>query len=432
VRLVDVYKKKRDVYGDAFAVEQRSLANPSAWFLEALRGGAAPNSSGQPVTEKTALSIGAVHACVRVIAEGLSTMPLKVYEVKGRDKTVDKTSKAAKLIDEPNSFSTGVSFRKYMTAVAVLHGNSYAYIFRDNSGNPINLFPLQNCNVMPILSNGQLFYKINTSDSIYAGIPDVISALDMLHFKGLCTSNQFTAISPIEYHAQTLGIDLAAMNSIATSFKTGTKKFMLNSDKGWNTEQQTAVKDSFEKLLNNDSLAMTAPTGVSAQSITLTPSEAGYIEAMGFTAKDIARIFGVPASIIGADDGAIKGSVEQDSLNFLNQTLNPWAVNIEAELKMKLLTEREKQYKFFKFNFNSLLRADATARADFYSKMTMMGAMNANEVRELEDMNPYTDGDTYLVPFNQAPASLIVPITQAKIDAMDQTVAQTNNPNGNN
>jgi HK97 family phage portal protein len=222
------------------------------------------------------------------------------------------------------------------------------------------------------------------------------------------------------------------MASIASSFKTGTKKFMLNSDKGWNTEQQKFVKDSFEELLNNDSLAMTAPTGISAQAITLTPTEAGYIEAMGYTAKDIARIFGVPASIIGADDGAIKGSVEQDSLNFLNQTLNPWAVNIEAELKMKLLSEKDKPNKYFKFNFNSLLRADAAARSDFYSKMTMMGAMNNNEVRDLEDMNPYEDGSMYLIPQNQLPASMAIPFNQAKIDAMEKTMLQTQNPNGNN
>ena len=430
MRLIDRYK--RPVLNDFYA-ERRSttLASPSDWLLQALQGGIS-NHSGQPVNDKTALSIGAVHACVRVISEGLATMPLKLYVVNGRDKTTDKTSAAARLIDQPNPWGTGVSFRKYMVAAAVLTGNSYAYIFRDKAGNPINLFPLQNCSVTPLLSGGALYYRINTTDHIYENLPEIVSAYDMLHFKGLCTSNQFTAISPVQYHAETLGIDLAAMKAMASTYKTGNKKWMVMSEKGWAKNEMEATLGSFEKVLDNDKVAFGVPRGISAQSISLSPSEAGYIEAMGFTAKDIARIFGVPASIIGADDGAIKGSVEQDSLNFLNQTLNPWAVNIEAELKMKLLPEKDKANKFYKFNFNSLLRADAQSRAQFYSSMVLHGIMSRNEARDLEDMNPYVDGDEFMVPFNEVAASQFTAITQAKIDAMEQTVTQTNNPNGNN
>lgn len=431
MRIVDLYKKKREVLGSAFAeLEKRSFSPTTQLFIDAFSG--VQNNSGQKVTDRSAMSLAPVHACVRVISEGLATMPLKLYEISGRDKNIDKTSKAARLIDEPNGFMTGVSFRKYMTAAAVLRGNSYAYIFRDGAGNPINLLPLQNCTVEPIIGNGSLFYRITTTDSIYNGIPKLVSAYDMLHFKGLCMDNMFTAISPVQYHAQTLGIDLAAMSSIAASFKTGTKKFMLASEKGWNTEQQTTTADSMEKILRNEKIVFSVPSGISAQTISMTPTEAGYIEAMGFTAKDIARIFGVPASIIGADDGAIKGSVEQDSLNFLNQTLNPWAVSIEAELKMKLISEREKPNKYYKFNFNSLMRADATARAEFYSKMINIGAMSANEARNYEDMNPYEDGDTFLMPFNLVPADQIKEITQAKIDSMDATMSKTNNPDGSN
>jgi HK97 family phage portal protein len=222
------------------------------------------------------------------------------------------------------------------------------------------------------------------------------------------------------------------MQSIASTFKTGNKKWMVSAEGGWAKEGMQPTVDSMEKVLSNEKLVFGVPKGVVAQSISLDPKEAGYIEAMGFSAKDIARIFGVPASIIGADDGANKGSVEQDYLNFINQTLLPWAVNIESELKMKLFTEREKQFKYFKFNFNSLMRADATARGEFYSKMLLNGVLNRNEVRAMEDLNPYGDGNEYMVPFNEVAASQFTAITQAKIDAMEQTVAQTNNPNGNN
>jgi HK97 family phage portal protein len=431
VRTVDRYKKPS--LNDFYGAQKRSTttaANPAQWLIDAISG--QTNHSGQPVNEKTALSIGAVHACVRVISEGLAAMPFKLYEVSGRDKIQDKASPAAKILSQPNPYNTWVNFIKYMGAGAIYRGNSYAYIFRDGAGNPINLLPLQNCTVTPKIGNGNLFYDIQTNDPIYNGIPKVVSNYDIIHIKGLCMSNQFTAINPIQYHAETFGIDLAAMASLSTSFKTGTKKFMLASEKGWSTDQQVATRDSMETVLRNEKIVFSVPSGVSAQSISLTPQEAGYIEAMGFTAKDIARIFGVPASIIGADDGAIKGSVEQDSLNFLNQTLNPWAVNIEAEFKMKLLSEKDKPKKFFKFNFNSLLRTDAVSRAQYFSTMVLNGIISRNEARDWEDLNPYEFGDEFMVPFNEVAASQFTAITQAKIDSMDATQQQNNNPNGNN
>ena len=361
-------------------------------------------------------------------------MPLKLFVNDGKNTTQDRVSKVARLIEEPNPYSTGIDFRKYMIAVAVLKGNSYAYIFRDGQGNPINLLPLQNCTVQILIGNGSLFYDIQSTDPIYKslGIPQVVSGNDILHFKGLCVTNMFSAISPIQYHAETLGVDLAAYASLAGAFKTGTKKFMITSEQGWSTEQQNATLNSFEKVLNNDKLALAVPSGISAQTISLTPSEAGYLEAIAASAKDIARIFGVPASMIGADDGAIKASVEQDSLNFLNQTLSPWAISIEAELKRKLLTEKDKSNKYFKHNFDSLLRADAVSRAEFYSKMKAIGAYSANEIRQKEDMNPHEFGDTYYENVNSVPANQMGDWIQAKIDSMDATQAQNNNPNGNN
>lgn len=439
MRLVDRFRQNR-LNSNEFTVAERyalarvekrtTLSNPSQWLMDFFGN---QTSAGQNVTETTAMSLSAVHACVRVISEGLSSMPFKLYEQQGNDRFLDKSSTVARLLDEPNPFDTGVSFRKYMAANAVLTGNAYAYIFRNGAGEPINLLPLQNCTVITLMSNeGSLFYEITTNDPIYRNIPKVVSSYDILHIKGLCMADQFTAISPIRYHAQMLGTDLAAWNALAGQFKSGTKKYMLNSEKPWNTEQQKSTRESMEKVLNNDSLVFSVPSGVSAQTISMTPQEAGYLDAIGATNKDIARIFGVPASIIGADDGAIKASVEQDALNFLNQTLNPWAVSIEAEYKKKLLPERDKPNKFFKHNFNSLMRADAAARAEFYTKMQSIGVLSANDIRSLEDLNGYESGKEYYVNAALVPTTQMNDWIQAKIDSMDATQEQTNNPNGNN
>lgn len=376
------------------------------------------------------MSIAAVHACVRVISEGLATMPLRLLDKSGGIKVQDTKSAAARLIKEPNPFQTGFQFRKQIIAAAVLKGNGYAYIFRDNNGLPVSIMPVQGTvTVVPVISNGELYYRV-TGERL-TGIPDVVSAYDMIHIKGLCINNSFEAISPITYHAQTLGIDLAAQGALAATFKTGSKKFIVKSDDSWNVEQQQFTKNSIEKVLANESNTITVPSGVNMETISLTPAEAGYLDAHEISAQDVARMFGVPASMIGADSNANKSSVEQDWLNFLNNTLAPWAENVEQELEMKMLAEREKDVKEFKHAFQSLLKADANARADFYTKLSNIGAINANEIRDLEDMNPAANGDIYTLNVNQIPANQFEAWIDAKITSLTAKENQNNNPTGN-
>lgn len=413
----------------ARAERRSSLSAPSTWLIDALNGGF-KNTSGQAVNEKTAMSIAAVHACVRVISEGLATMPLRLLDKSGGVKVQDTKSAAARLIKEPNPFQTGFQFRKQIIATAVLKGNGYAYIFRNNSGQPTAIMPLQgSVTVTPVISGGELYYQV-TGERL-KGIPDVVSAYDMIHIKGLCLTNSFEAISPITYHAQTLGIDLAAQGALAATFKTGSKKFIVKSDDSWNVEQQQFTKNSIEKVLANESNTITVPSGVNMETISLTPAEAGYLDAHEISAQDVARMFGVPASMIGADSNANKSSVEQDWLNFLNNTLAPWAENVEQELEMKMLAEREKDVKEFKHAFQSLLKADANARADFYTKLSNIGAINANEIRDLEDMNPAPDGDIYTLNVNQIPANQFEAWIDAKIASLTAKENQNNNPTGN-
>lgn len=442
MRYVDLYQKRRidesgltinERYQFSKLEKRSTLSQPDSWLMEAFQSQfGASNHSGKAVNEKTAISIAAVHACVEVISSTLGSMPLKLYVTDGNKRVVDRESKVALLLDEPNPFTTGVTFRKYMIARAVYTGNSYAYIFRDGLGQVKNLLPLQNCSVKPLIGLTGLYYQITTTDPLYKDIPSIVSSYDMLHFKGLCLDNQFMGINPIIRHAESLGMDLAAMASMSAAFKSGTKKWMLNSDRPWDVPQQKATKESMESMLSGDGLVFAVPSGIAAQTISMTPVEAGYIDALNLSNKDIARIFGVPASMIGADDGAIKASTEQDYLTFQSNTLNAWAVGIEAELKMKLLSEKDKPKKYFKHNFNSLLRADAVARSQYYSIMFNDGLMSPNEIRDLEESNPYEGGETYYVNANLVPTSQMNPWIQAKIDSMNMKQQKTNNPDGNN
>jgi len=136
--------------------------------------------------------------------------------------------------------------------------------------------------------------------------------------------------------------------------------------------------------------------------------------------------------MIGADKQGVKSSVEQEFSDFYQRTLMAYAINIEQEMGRKLLTETDKANYYFKFNFNSLLRASANDRADFYNKGIRGGWLSRNQARAFEDMNGFDGGDSLLVESNLVPADQIAPWMDAKIAQLLSSADKTNNPDGNN
>lgn len=400
---------------------------PSDWLVNSLNNVFGyQTKSGQAVNPRTAMSIASVHACIRVIADGIAGLSLKLYREGANGKEQVFSNYATVLINEPNPYQTKYDFTVFMVGALALRGNAYAFINRDANYLGTSLHPISPDYVTPVLADGQLFYKISAK-----GYPSVIPATDMLHFKGLCLDNPLIGVSPITLHAETLGIDLAAISGNAGVYKNGVLKFLLTSEQQIKPEQAAPLKQSLDDVIDGASRSTVLPNGIKMERLSLSPDEAKYLETRKFDAEEIARIFGVPASMIGAKDG-IKSSVEQEYQDFYARTLMSYAINIEQELARKLLTEADKASHYFKFNFNSLLRASANDRADYYNKGIRGGWLNRNEARDLEDANPFTGGYEYLIESNLIPASKIDAYMDAKIEQLMSTADKNNNPNGTN
>jgi HK97 family phage portal protein len=174
--------------------EKRSgLAQPTDWLINTLQNVFGyQTKSGQAVNDRTALSIASVHACVRVIADGIAGLSLKLYKDDGQNREQVVVHYATALVNEPNAYQTKYDFTKYMVSHLALKGNAYAFINRDSRYLGIELHPIAPDYVQPIMQDGQLFYKVNRK-----GFPGMIPAADMLHFKGLCGDDPLVGLSPI-------------------------------------------------------------------------------------------------------------------------------------------------------------------------------------------------------------------------------------------
>ena len=416
------------ILSNIFKTNKRSsLSAPSDWLIKSLSSlFGQQTTSGQSVNAESALSIASVHACVRVISDGIAGLDLKLY-YENEDSRKQVYSHYSNVVcNEPNSYQTKFDFFKWMVSQLVLQGNAYAFINRDSRFIPIAMHPIQSNNVTPYMVDGELFYKVQQE-----GFPSLVSAVDMLHFKGLSMENVLKGKSPIQVHAETLGIDLAAIKSSAAVYKNGTLKFLLKSAGKIDEAQANPLRQSLDDVIDGNRRSTVLPSGVEMEKLSLSPQEAQYLDSRSFSSEEIARIFGVPASMIGAKDG-IKSSVEQDYQDFYARTLMAYCKNIEQELHRKLLQEIDKPYYYYKFNFNSLLRASANDRADFYNKGIRGGWLSPNEARAFEYANGFEGGDKYYAEGNLIPESKFDEFMDAKIAHLMSQVNKINNPHGHN
>ena len=407
--------------------QRSSLTSPTDWLMQSLSSMfGSQTTSGMAVNANSAMSIASVHACVRVISDAISGLSFKLYFDDGTNKRQVVAHYSNYVLNEPNPYQTKFDFMTFMTAQLVLKGNAYAFIKRDERFIATAIHPIVSDTVSAYMMDGELFYRVNAP-----GFPSVIPASDMLHFKGLSTDNVLVGKSPIVMHAETLGIDLAAIKSSAAVYKNGTLKFLLKSVSKIDQAQAAPLRKSLDDVIEGNQRSAVLPHGVEMEKLSMTPEEAQYIQARQFSAEEIARIFGVPASMIGAKDG-IKSSVEQEYQDFYSRTLMSYCINIEQELRRKLLTENDKTFYYFKFNFNSLLRASANDRADFYNKGIRGGWLSPNEARAFEDAEGFDNGGKYYVEANLIPADQFEAYMNAKIEQLMSSAYTNNNPDGNN
>ena len=137
--------------------------------------------------------------------------------------------------------------------------------------------------------------------------------------------------------------------------------------------------------------------------ISISPNEAQFLETRKFQIDEIARIFRVPPHMVGDLEKSSFSNIEQQSLEFVKYTLDPWVSRWEQNMMRSLLSEEEKKTYFIKFNVDGLLRGDYQSRMNGYATARQNGWMSANDIRELENLDRIPSelgGDLYLINGN--------------------------------
>lgn len=391
------------------------------------------STAGKNVTERSAMQMTAVYSCVRVLSEAVAGLPLHVYKYRsdgdnmdvaavcpkrgmdavqqrqtgGKEKAIDH-SLYRLLHDEPNLEMTSFVFRETLMTHLLLWGNAYAQIIRNGKGEVIALYPLMpNRMSVDRDSNGTLYYKYyrGSDEAIRSKEYEVVlSPYDVLHIPGLGFDG-LVGYSPIAMAKNAIGLAIATEEFGAKFFANGAAPSGVLEHPG-TIKDPTKVREAWQSQFggsSNSGKVAVLEEGMKYTPISISPEQAQFLETRKFQINEIARIFRVPPHMVGDLEKSSFSNIEQQSLEFVKYTLEPWLVRWEHSMMRSLLTPSEKQEYFIKFNVDGLLRGDYASRMSGYATARQNGWMSANDIRELENLDriPAEDGgDLYLINGN--------------------------------
>jgi phage portal protein, HK97 family len=377
------------------------------------------SSSGKYVTERSAMQMTAVYSCVRILSEAVASLPLQFYKYNddgGKEKAVEHPLYFL-LHDEPNPEMTSFIFRETLMTHLLLFGNAYAQIIRNGKGEVIALYPLMPDKMKVDRDDkGNLYYEYTVSDADDVngrkGTDKVgrcvrLKPSEVLHVPGLGFDG-LVGYSPIAMAKNAIGLAMATEEYGSKFFANGAAPSGVLEHPG-TIKDPSRVRESWQSTFGGSSNANKVAVleeGMKYTPISISPEQAQFLETRKFQIDEIARIFRVPPHMIGDLEKSSFNNIEQQSLEFVKYTLDPWVSRLEQAMFRALLTRDEKKKYFFKFNVDGLLRGDYQSRMAGYAVGIQNGFMSPNDIRALENLDriPKEDGgDLYMVNGNMVP-----------------------------
>ncbi|MGE3487921.1 MAG: phage portal protein [Nitrospira sp.] len=386
----------------------RSLFEPREKRLNpgALRGlfglVAAQSTAGPSVTPGNALTSTAVLSCVRVLAESIASLPLLVYHRRGRAKERATDLPLYELLhDLPNSEMTSFEWRELKMQHVLLWGNAYAEKEYSLGGDLIGLWPLNPAVTEPVRVNGELRYLTQVGNEQIT-----LPAWRVHHLRGL-SGDGIRGYSMIRLAMNAIGLGLGMEEFGGRFFANGARPGVVLKHPG------VLSDDAYERLknswnadhqgLSNAHRVKILEEGLDMETIGIPPEEAQFLESRKFQLQEVARIYRVPPHMLADLDRATFSNIEHLGIEFVTHSLRPWLVRSEQALRRDLLQPEERKTLLIEYLVDGLMRGDIVSRYQAYSVGRQNGWLSANDIRQMENMNPITGGDVYLIPLNMLP-----------------------------
>ena len=426
----------------AKSLESRSVCPPggeNSFLADYL--GLSGTYTGVAVNDNAILGVSPMWAAIRYISEGIAALQSGVLK-KTTDGIFDAPEHPVSRLftGRVSPYYTKFDFFQALIANACL-GDGYARIYYDANMRPstLELIPRELVR-QEFAPNGQLYHYVSgtlNGRTISEMVPDY----DMVHLKGF-TFNAINGKQIRAVHADNMEAAIASQKYTSAFFGNGAHVAGIVEVPGQlnpqDREKLRANIDSKYGGISNTGKTMVLDGGMKYQPAQMNPQEAALIDFRKLTVEDVSRITKVPLHMLSQLDRSTFSNMEQQSVDYVVHCLTPWVKKLEAEISTKLFYEsevRSGRY-FYRFNLNSMMRADAEGRSKFYASAIQNGWMTQNEVRALENMNRIDDADRLYIQQNMMPVDMIEEVLSGKSTGTDSeaepgTPATDNEDNNN-
>lgn len=382
------------------------LLHPTAWLQDWALG--RRTLAGVHVTPASAMTLPTYWACIRAISEDIGKLPLLTYrriDPRGKERAPDHPLYSL-LHDAPNDDMESMTFRETLTHYALAWGNGYALIDRDSRLTPVALHPIHPSRVVVRRDDqDRLVYDVYGGELLPGAPLEQVYRVrsdDMLHVRGLGAEG-ITGYSIAQLAAESLGLSLATQTFGAAFFGNGAAMGGILEHPGKLSDQAAKhLRESFESVYSgpeNAGKVAILEEGMKYARLAIPPDDAQFLETRLFQVRDICRWFRVPLHKVGDLEFATYTNIEQQAIEYVQDTLLPWCVRWEQQLQRKLFGIQSSY--FCEHALQGLMRGDQAARSQFYTSLFGVGVFSPNDIRELENMSPIgPEGDEYFIASN--------------------------------
>ena len=365
-------------------------------------------SHGLRVTEDKALTYSVVWACVKVIAETIGALSWHVLEQKpnGNKERVDLSPVEWLLNKQASEEMAAGIFRETIVSHALLWGNGYAEIERDGAGRPMWLWILAPDRMEVDRDEfGRLVYVYHPA----SGGEVTYSARDIFHLKGLGFDG-LVGYPVVRMAAQSIGLGLEMERSGATHFANDSRPSGILKYPGKTTPE---ILDETERRWEQanggrrKSRTVAMDQGLDYQAIATTMVDSQWNEGRQSQVAEICRWFRVQPHKVMDLLRSTNNNIEHQSIEFVQDTILPWAKRLEQEADIKLFSQQRQGRLFTKLNLASLLRGDSESQAALIQILADRGVYSPNDILRLLDMNSIgPEGDRRFVQANMIPLDM--------------------------
>ena len=411
-------KLKFKIFGKTFDLGVKNqaslppLSNESQW-ISYLKG-----AGYGVISSDTALKIAVVIRCVDVVSKSMASMGCNLFKTTKTGRELAKDHNLYRLLKfMPNRETTAYEFWTTYILNLMLTSGAYAKIVRDSNGFIQEIWNIPTARVTPYRNTvtGERYIDVSYPQNSHTGIMgERIYESNMMYTPGIRINNEEQSEDFIRIAGDVLGLTVNLNNYADDYFKNGSNLGgFITYPNGINETAFNKFKDDWAKAyagVTNAHKYAILEGGFDVKKFDSNPKDAQAIESRKFQIMEVCRLFGVPPSKVFALETLTYNSMEQANIEFVNESIEPMNVRLTQTIYKDILNSTEKKNYYANFDIKKLLKGDIAARTAYYHNARQDGWMNANDIRELEDLNDIPDeegGNIYAINGNMIPITAI-------------------------